>query len=136
MAFEGPIKFMDIPFDGVNWSEDIGSPFKQFEGVTGSQPNMAGNIEAVARHLVVPQRPGEIRVIFDQPGEAQSHSLKCVVVATEKVLRVTEFQKYYVLLVMPIHGEEGFNKYERTGVAIIRRGDVSLDTGEISVQIV
>jgi hypothetical protein len=136
MAVEGPIQYMDIPFDGVNWSEDIRSPFKQLVGVIGSQYDVSGDIDAIARDLVLPLQGADVQVVFDQPGGTQPRVLKCVVVAKEKVDRVTDLQKYYVLLARSIHASRGSKEYERTGVAIVKRGHVSLDEGVVNVRIV
>ncbi|OXV05317.1 hypothetical protein Egran_06915, partial [Elaphomyces granulatus] len=136
MAVEGPIQYMDIPFDGVNWSEDIRSPFKQLVGVIGSQYDIAGDIDAIARDLVLPLQGADVQVVFDQPGGTQPRVLKCVVVAKEKVDRVTDLQKYYVLLVRSIRASQGSKEYERTGVATVRRRHVSLNEGVVNVRIV
>lgn len=123
MAVGGPIRFTNVPFDGVNWSEDIQSPFKKSHNLNTNQNDQTMRIPAVAEDFLFASHNGS-EMILDQPGGTQPQDLKCVVVATEKVDRVTESQKYYVLLVRPSHPNDESSTVERVGVAFIRADSI------------
>lgn len=152
MAVEGPIKYMDIPFDGVNWSKetDIQSPFEAFTNADSATTNYHApdkGIRATARDFsfVPGQDTGEL--IWDRPGEDYDSLPKCVIVATQKMESLSEMQKMYVLLVMPLarNKNEGRNEngngneegsveeYERVGVAVMEKRHV--DVGERGVEV-
>jgi hypothetical protein len=58
-----------------------------------------------------------------------------VVVGTEKA-KPSDSQKHYVLLIAPTHPSEYFTEFERVGVAILKRKNISLHGPGLKVQIV
>lgn len=137
MAVKGAIKYMNVPFDTVDWNEDkIQSPFRAElnggPGIPSVQP--VGDLVAVARDLV-PGNGGEL--IFDRPEETESiQNLKCVIIGTERLDTPADSQKHYVLIVAPLHSEEGNTDYERVGVAVVAKKDIKFEGSGIQVRIV
>lgn len=90
---------------------------------------------AVARDFV-PEN--EAKLLMDRPSEieAKRRNLKCVVVGVENLDIPSESQKYYVLIVSPVHAKDSGNDYERVGVSTLTRKEVKLEDPGIKVRIV
>jgi hypothetical protein len=136
MAVKGAIKYMDIPFDTVDWSEEkeLKSPFTTApngsEGCDSAQ--QVGDLQARVRDFALEKRAN---VIFDRPEEGQTiPNLKCVVVGTEKDL--PESNKYYVLIAAPARSGEGNTDYKRVGVAVMAKKDIKLGNSGDWVRII
>jgi hypothetical protein len=127
MAVEGPITYLDVPFDGAFWNEAIQSPFRRAFGPVGDRGSQGKEVVAPMRDFAVQVQSENDEFVLDQPGGTEPRGLKCVVVATEKVEAETDLQKYYVLLVAPTHASEDCRVFERAGVAVLRKGHVSLN---------
>ncbi|KAH8901702.1 HET-domain-containing protein, partial [Thozetella sp. PMI_491] len=90
MAFRGPIKYMEIPFDGAAWSQDLESPFVSgTEGWDGrhwgaDQSTRPTDLMAHARKLTMERVEMLKRLIFDDPQQYEADTLRCIVVGTEK----------------------------------------------------
>jgi hypothetical protein len=132
MAVEGPIKYLDPPFSGTNWSLDIKSPFisgQVLEDGILTQP--VGDLVAIARDIA----PGSTAQYFLDRDEKDTRRIKCVIVGTEKGDSETDLNRY-VLLVAPIHTSEDCKDYERIGVAIMSREDIDEKEPSLEIQII
>lgn len=139
MAYEGAIRFLDVPFDGVAWEGEgqIRAPWsvgraagKEWHtGDGGRNSYLTGkvrgiNVEAAGNG-----------VVFDKvvaPGEQRT--VRCVIVGRQK----TTFspneaaRRHYVLVVARKHekdggGEDGSETYERVGVGAVPGSCIVLD---------
>ena len=132
MAVEGAMKHTDVPFDSVDWNEEIQSPFRS--AVNGGGDSQILDLGAVARDLATAQ---EVEFILDRPGTTEeTKNLKCVVIATERLDDPSDAQLHYVLLVAPKHTGKGCTEYERVGMAVLEKKDILLEGTGLEVQIV
>jgi hypothetical protein len=135
MAVDGPIKFLAVGFDSVDWKDDIISPFQDVArglDATDIKSRTDLPIIATAKNInpnAVEQKKNLNDTFFlDASGSVDTvPGLKCVVVATQKG---PPWATAYVLLVKPMGQEEGdFKYYERIGVARLDKSNISDERG-------
>ncbi|KAH7067808.1 hypothetical protein FB567DRAFT_599457 [Paraphoma chrysanthemicola] len=117
MAVMGRITYMSIPFDSVEWSEDVKAPFNPAEHEINRWPNQQGyRLAANARNFS--EQDGD-HVVMDRPlDRANTGLLKCVVFGTEKAEEPIDLERHYTLLITPLGPT---NLYTRIGVATFER---------------
>lgn len=123
MAYDGGIKYMDIPFGKVSWADDVISPFKGegFED-TGNRRDEALRTEMEAPVWdFIDSQGGQL--VLDEPGRDVAGPLKCVIMGTIKQPLIDQEQLNYVL-VIALNEEE---VYERVGVGVLERSQIILD---------
>ncbi|KAI1759501.1 hypothetical protein GGR53DRAFT_527218 [Hypoxylon sp. FL1150] len=142
MAVMGPIKYMDAPFDMMQWNLNIGSPF------TGAPTSIDGLWIQPVSDLVAPAKKVDQSVdpndlIYDRleykDDDSIQEKLRCVVIGFEKVVNKDEPSELYTLLVIPTGSSEGateYDDYERIGVARLKRDDIDWKKCDILVRIV
>jgi hypothetical protein len=134
MAVMGPIKYVDAPFNGVNWNKEIKSPFRTGPVMEDDVLTQhVGDLEAVAIDIM----PDETtQLIFDREEEGRAiKNLKCVLVGSGKQDQQWG-SKYFVLLVAPINSKQDCTDYERVGVAVMIYEEIDFAGRELKVRIV
>lgn len=132
MAVWGAIKYTHVPFDSVDWNEEIKSPFRNI--INGGDATQILDLGAVGRDFTTLR---EDKFILDDPGKIEIiENLKCVVIATERLDDLSDGQLHYVLLVAPKDVKESCIKYEGVGIAVLEKKDISLEGAGLDVQIV
>lgn len=120
---EGPIKYMNLQFEKIDWeTKGLRSPF-QHQTVASfkklSNPLENGKLTALggrARKLQLTKLEMLTRISFDAKEEFDVADLRCVVVGRDKASNDVGRLKQHVLIVHPLDGLEK-GAYERVGVA-------------------
>ncbi|KAI0885986.1 uncharacterized protein GGS22DRAFT_159532 [Annulohypoxylon maeteangense] len=141
MAVMGPIKYMDAPFELMDWDVDIKSPFE--DPSPEKDPQLVPNYMVPARDVLQEVDPRSL--IYDRPEYKNLHEgndpvqskLKCVIVGREKRESEEAPQDLYVLLIIPTDiSKHDCTDYERIGVARITGDDIDLEGKVTNVRIV
>jgi hypothetical protein len=114
MAYDGGIKYMDIPFGQVSWADDVISPFKS-EGVEDA--TLPTEMEAPVWGFTDPQ---DGQLVLDEPNREVAVPLKCVIIGTTKQSFMVQKQLNYVMIVV-LNEEE---VYERVGVGVLEKSQL------------
>ncbi|PVH75774.1 HET-domain-containing protein [Cadophora sp. DSE1049] len=119
MAYDGGIRYMDVPLGKASWAEEITSPFKARS--TNSPDN--GDERGLEARVwdIVDVEPQSPQLIMDEPGRTFDWPLKCVIVGTNKKSKQNEHQVHYTMIVSFFIGENGVGVYERVGVGFLER---------------
>ncbi|WJG35684.1 uncharacterized protein FOBCDRAFT_241613 [Fusarium oxysporum Fo47] len=129
-AYEGPITYLEIPFDHVRRTYEtaegrIQSPWatRDSDSTSGSlhTGELNGKIDLTAQAWEISNLPlaeAQSKIIYDEGTPPPSEHMLCVIVGSEKSkveVRGTEDLEHYVLLVAPFdHSSDGL--YRRVGV--------------------
>jgi hypothetical protein len=133
MAYDGGVKYMDIPLGGAIWAEDkdMTSPFKvknednpEDGGERGLEAWICDIVELQSRQL-----------IMDEPGRSFSQPLRCVIVGRSNQAEGEENQIHYAIIVSFVTRKEGVEVYERVGVGFLDRQHIVLGDREAKVRI-
>ncbi|KAI2462981.1 hypothetical protein F4781DRAFT_426743 [Annulohypoxylon bovei var. microspora] len=126
---EGPIKYMNLQFEKIDWAtKDFKNPFKR-QIAAGSKLSDARQdkdfsvFQGRARKLHLTKLDMLVRIIFDTEEEFEVENLRCVVVGRDKTETSTDDPKQHVLVVNPLDLVEK-SLYERVGVASLRLAHV------------
>jgi hypothetical protein len=119
VAVEGPIKYIDVPFDSAYWTKNIQSPFRRALTRGGGPFSPRKELLALAGDSSLPLQQADNDFVLDRPGGTQLLSLKCVIVGMEKADQLSCSQKHYVILIMPTDISQNCTTFEKVGVAII-----------------
>lgn len=132
MAFTGAIDYLDLDFNGVQWSEIL-SPWSPQRSKTETHHmegrGRAPSLTAVARDFYI--NP-EGSIIMDVPGGLEKPSLlKAVVLGIQRELD----RRHFILVVTKIrsHSRAGADVYERVGVGWV--GEQCISSKEALVEI-
>lgn len=146
MAVKGAVKYMDIPFDTVDWDKVLQSPFDK--GRHGSSNNLKLEVargfmgvvnKVISLTEVSPNRPVESDTFLSRrglrPGDVQSpprdiiyfdrpedndiglSELGCVVIGEEKSDQAVALRRNYVLVVKCV--DQGEDIWERVGAGTL-----------------
>lgn len=117
MAYEGAIRYMNLPLGGVEWNrweQDVISPW---EGVKeGNQ--IVAELRVLVRGIQTSVVEPGARVFLDEPSLTFGRPFKCVIVGSSKESHQRKDTTYYVLVVTRLEAQEE-NVYERAGVAFL-----------------
>lgn len=137
MTYSGRISYVEAPFQRVDWTSDVVSPFTTGSGhkqhwkvdQTGGSPSIA----AIAKRFTMERVELMKRVKFDRDGMGFSDELRCVVVGVEKPEDSSKEAEHYVLAIIPaISGGPG--RYTRAGVGTVLSGHVGHDAFDVVIQ--
>jgi hypothetical protein len=135
MAFEGEIRYMNVPFGDIERAGDIVSPFETLtvgKLYPDIYPTRPAELQAPVYALAV-ENPDE--VILDEPHRELARPLECVIVGKSKTL-TNDQQTYYALIVHALRKEDGeLDIYERVGVAYLKMKEIRLDQSGKCVRI-
>ena len=124
MAYDGPIRYMAIPFGQALWKDDIISPFAK-NGPLDVLKDSKRRGESITELFAPVWDIGNVEggeMILDDPSRPFAQPLQCVVVGKSKTEAINGRQAHYILIVHAV-GEV----YERVGVGILDRRHISLD---------
>jgi hypothetical protein len=113
MAYDGPIQYMNIPFETVEWNrwtQHIISPW----GATSSGSSLSLELRVQVRDIST-ALPAGPRVYLDDPNRTLGRPYKCVVLGSRQDSAQAIDKKYYILIVGRL--DEDGNVYDRAGVA-------------------
>lgn len=133
MAYEGGIKYMDIPFGEVYWENNVISPFIQGSISSGSDEDVLLPFEIQAQVWDI-VGPHDQRLILDEPACIQVEPLRCVILGKNKRSEPDPGQIHYVMIVTKA-GNGEVDAYERVGVAFLERRQIGLDRPEEPIRI-
>ncbi|KAK1843876.1 TOL [Colletotrichum chrysophilum] len=128
MAFDGEIRYMNVPFNMFSWEPDIISPFKGWSSQSMKERNegdTACEIKAPIWELLV---SNDMQLDLDTPEHGVS-DLRCVIVAKGKNYQAKSQQSHYVLLVRLIAAIGDWDIYERSGVAKVTGEQIAFNQG-------
>ncbi|KAF2468329.1 HET-domain-containing protein [Lindgomyces ingoldianus] len=127
MAYDGGIKYMDVPFGKVVWNEDVSSPFKAGNLDSGAEGRLPLDIEAPICGL---NEDANRHLILDEPGCNLTKPLKCVIIGSNQDSEQDKNRVHYVLVVTLVF--RGLTRiYERVGVGILNSEQiVQAEVGE------
>lgn len=132
MAYEGAIRYVDVPYGRVSWRKDIVSPFARVKELDetaelvpeGSKAIMDLEIEAPAWDFV---RLEEQEIVWDEPDRNISRPPKCVIIGESKHPSPVDNRMCWVLIIALLHSVSGFEVWERVGVGHFRRQYIGMD---------
>lgn len=127
MSYDGPIRFMTVPFGQASWSVDILSPFAktrhpQFHREDENIATQTLELEASVWGIADMQGG---RMTLDEQDRGFADPLMCVVVGKNKTEPSNERQTHYVLLVRPVAGVDEDSAYERVGVGVLEQRQIA-----------
>ncbi|KAF5492284.1 hypothetical protein CGCS363_v011204 [Colletotrichum siamense] len=133
MSRNGPISFLDAPFDRIDWHENIFTPFHSKSGrkkhwKAGRDDDVAHVLQGRSRKLSINAKDLEQKIIFDQKGQTARAGLRCIILGTEKATSSMKNVQHYVIIIEPISCSER-EQYVRTGVGKLLSNDILEDEG-------
>ncbi|KAI3547764.1 hypothetical protein CABS03_10036 [Colletotrichum abscissum] len=134
MAFEGEIRYMNVPFGDIERAKDISSPFETQTGRGAEETSDLSKkayFQATARTLM---SDNPARLIMDDPERILRRPLMCVIVGTSKQNK-SDPVRHYALMVAPVMDKEEDKVFERVGVAYLSEDEVSIEEGTGIVRI-
>jgi hypothetical protein len=138
MAYNGKVKYLNVPFGEAMWSEDILSPF-----TAGNAPSLS-DVGAKKQHLGVDAPVWDIidvsnrNIVLDEPGRDFHHPLQCVIIGASKQQPGLEEERIHYTLIVSLttSGEvDGMHIYERVGVGLLEKRHIALDSLGYKVRI-
>ncbi|OHE97896.1 hypothetical protein CORC01_06759 [Colletotrichum orchidophilum] len=119
MAYSGPIGYLEAPFEHINWTDDIVTPFNTDSGkkthweVSGGSeiPLLRGFASRISLDAIELRK----RVSFDETTNYRADQLRCITIGKEKPEGLTREPMHYVLVIVRLSKEKG-GRYERVGV--------------------
>ncbi len=144
MAYQGRIKYMDIPFDGADWTTDLQSPFKAGTNDWDKRhwepdaSTRATDLLASARRLTINRLDMLTRVVFDEPREYDVETLRCIIVGKQKKGEQVDDPIHWVLIIRSVlkRNSSGlYALYERVGVGYLLASHISTeDASQVRVR--
>ncbi|EXL66156.1 hypothetical protein FOPG_17646 [Fusarium oxysporum f. sp. conglutinans race 2 54008] len=137
MAWMGPISYVDVPFEKVDWSDNIGSPFENDidDGSKGEVKSISHipeiKLNARAKEFTLEEYQDETLVLDSQTWQ-DLRVVRCVVIGVERSNISVQERKHYVILIAP---KNGCKTFERVGAGFLNGKYISSTTA-IEVQIV
>ena len=125
MAYRGPIQYVDIPFDGADWSkDDVETPFNTGTDSwykrtsTSDEDTRSTDLRCMARGLRMNEEDVIKRLVLDDPdGSRDISNFKGVVLGKERKFTTPGAALHWVLVIRPILPKRSYLLYERVGVA-------------------
>lgn len=133
MAYDGGIKYMEVPFGKVTWSKNIQSPFK-------GRTELSGDGESTTSFLTIEAQCWDIRdsdidgIYLDEPEGTPNAAYRCVIFGVDKDSEPKPEQMNYTLIVCKI-GNGAENLYERAGVGFLERRNIVFERLSATIRI-
>ncbi|ETS75649.1 hypothetical protein PFICI_12593 [Pestalotiopsis fici W106-1] len=130
MAYDGPIRYMEIPAaaEWAAWKSDVISPWECGGADDGAEPF---ELRVLVRN-VVGFAPGG-RVLLDEPNRTSKLDLRCVVVGSKRASDPMQAEVYYSLIVTILDGEEHI--CQRAGVAFLERRHIDWQSQAVAMRV-
>jgi hypothetical protein len=124
MAYDGGVKYMDVPFEKAWWDERLTSPFERTalnvpKGRKGGELSL--EILTYVERFVVDRYDEGMRMILDEAGREFTAPIECVIIGSKKESDPEGRLLHYILLVTRLP-EDGIDVYERVGVGTLLQG--------------
>jgi hypothetical protein len=126
MAYTGGIEYMDVPYGQVMWTEDIQSPFMSDEHDVSENAKKTGKPFEITTQAWSMVGCCDDDLILDDADRILAGPRKCVILGTDKVKRLDQSQKHYVLIIITVPGEAA-DVFERVGVGTVEEGQIIRD---------
>lgn len=131
MAYDGEIKYLNVPFNKYSWEAEIISPFRTWP----SQSMKERGEKEAACEIKVPvwnfRGSDSLFLELDNPDRKLSN-LKCVIVARKKDLQGDPQHSHYIIVVHSVAIDGLCNVYGRVGVAEVRGEQIAFNKGSQS----
>lgn len=138
MAYEGPITYLEAPFEHINWTKDIVTPFNTDSGKKTHWEVSEGSkiplLRGVASRISLDAVELLKRVRFDESKPHTIDHLRCIIIGKEKTEGLTREPEHYVLVLMRLSGEQG-GRYERVGVGRLLAEHILLREPQLNVEV-
>ncbi|KAF5003962.1 hypothetical protein FDECE_9525 [Fusarium decemcellulare] len=137
MAYNGNIDFVDAPFDEVDWSENLESPWvsaSQWTSSTGDSTS-SNVLHAIAWDF--DEGKGGSGLTYDYGAPPTGSVVKCVIVGKEKRkgAAAKHQQRHFVLIVTPRAAARKPDEYVRIGAGILPLGSIDQAGAVLDVKI-
>jgi hypothetical protein len=140
MAYEGGIRYIEVPYGKVSWRKDI---ISFFAGVTekdeSTEPISEDDEKAIGIKIKAPAWDfaclKKQEIFLDEPYRKLSTPLKYVIIGESDGSKAGDNQVCWGLIIVLLHCTSDFDIWERVGVGIFRREYISLDTPATIVHI-
>lgn len=130
MSYDGPIRYMTVPFGQASWSDDILFPFSDTqhpqsrrEGKDTSEETL--ELEAPVWEIADMQGG---QVTLDEHDRGFGDPKMCAVIGKSKTEPLDERRTHYVLLLRPGAGVNENPAYERVGVGALEQRQIAFGT--------
>lgn len=136
---EGPIKFMELEFEKIEWAtKDFDGPFLRRSRAsslpsTPTSDRSVGAFKAPAQTLVLTEFELLARVNFDAEDEFRIRDLRCVIVGRDKVDDGGSQPRTHVIIIHPTN-VLGEVTYKRVGVASLMALHLGQEISWVTVQ--
>ena len=127
MAFDGEIRYMNVPLGNIEKAEDLVSPFERTEPgtlYTDLSPTKRAELRAPVRTLAVPKPSWLILDEPESPDRPVARPLKCVIVGKSRKSTGNGDRTNYALIVSLLRIEGKVEIYERAGVAYLATSEI------------
>jgi hypothetical protein len=124
MAFNGGIRYMNVPLGDIEKAKDTVSPFERLEtGMlhTDISSGSTAELQAPVRTLAT-ETPEWL--ILDEPERILAKPLKCVIIGRRIKQAVDGQRTHYAMVISFLSVEEGVEIYERAGVAYLGTAEI------------
>lgn len=126
MACAGAITYMDVPFNGVIWLDNLKNPFTSTEMEVTDEWD--GRLSARASDFITYSWSNTVDLVLDFEVQKEGFSnWKCVLLGKEKGDNSSSGPAYYVLLIRVVPGTVP-PIWQRIGVAKVNRSLISPNT--------
>ncbi|KAK1621937.1 heterokaryon incompatibility protein-domain-containing protein [Colletotrichum phormii] len=131
MAYEGEIRYMNVPFNKYAWEADIISPFRAWPDQSMKERGEREGACEIKAPVWEFQGSNGLLLELDNPDRMLSN-LKCVIVARRKDLQGNPQQSHYIIVVEFVEIDGVSEVYERAGVAEVRGEQIAFNKGSRS----
>lgn len=129
MAYQGPITYMQVPFDQVDWTTDC-----VFPSDSEISTNVGGPaLKVRARNLTLTRLDFLHRVKLDQDFNIKASDLRGVVLGKDKPRESREPMHYVLLITLSRDQLEGRKVHVRAGVAWLLEHNIAPGSEEVEV---
>ncbi|KAF4938928.1 Serine/threonine-protein kinase ULK3 [Colletotrichum fructicola] len=136
MAYDGGIRYLNVPLGGVSWASDIVSPFQQWtpqEANKTDELDKPCEIQAPTWELVAPQK---LPLKLDESDYDDFASLSCIILARSKEEQSEMTRSFFVILTRPVNADFKERLCERAGVAVLKEEHIAFSKGSRTCHLV
>lgn len=136
MAYDGGIRYLDVPLGGVSWASDIVSPFQQWtpqEANKTDELEKPCEIQAPTWELVAPQ---SLPLKLDESDYDGFASLSCIILARSKEEQNEMTRSFFVIITRPVNADFKERLCERAGVAVLKEEHIAFSKGSRACHLV
>ncbi|KAH7305851.1 hypothetical protein B0I35DRAFT_492482 [Stachybotrys elegans] len=129
LSKEGPIRYMDLEFEQINWAkEEFISPFDQKQVTDADKPSISKPDRTVlwglARRLRIPRVEMKPIIHLDTEEDVDLDELRCVIIGRDKRQHADENIQVHALIISTFGITSEPLTYFRAGVASLKEKDI------------